>query len=674
MGDAVVATATQLQGGHVYPPPEGLQQQQPQHAHAQYVVAAAASVPVYQQPRPGLHQVTTPQGAPLPPPNQSFGQHILHQTSHPTPGAAPGGMVRGHHLRPGYAPPNTFSPSPQGSPVQTVLPGKGMQMHRQILQGAPLRGGQTQGGQHSPGTELLLPGQREGFQQSDVGYPNLMMPAPVARRVQIVGEEGEAQGAFHSLGKQTQNETPFTLANIPTDGRGCSPSQNGDELDFLWEGLSLWNPGTPCPPRETTSAASNHSYTHDPYSSTYSMRTTSPTLPNATGSPAGNFVVPVKTVPGGGGGGGVASPQQVLYASRMAQPMREIPFGSMLPPELKAKLAGGRGRSASDTVSASSGESGVSDASPKQRSGHRGTPTSTASSSEDVSVNSQAAARMVVKEMKMSRERKDVRIGYNELRAIAELNMSAGKLPVSSWWRVCMELADVCKKEHPPHAIYWLCVVVALAPAQATGWAELAKICDDHNLHSTARFFLREGLARCDGVERSGLTIKALRHFELDHLIRHRAHLARHVLYHSVVDTTIERSWRVILEGSVFESRQRHDAAAERISGYLVHEFPRQGSVHLEAAKQLERRQQYGKAIDVVENGLKKNPKFGPLVFTGIRLHEKHAWATATPIEEEEESIAGGASTLTGQVWQFFRKPMVGGSTPPVHPVKVHCS
>ncbi|KAJ9467817.1 hypothetical protein DIPPA_27935 [Diplonema papillatum] len=204
----------------------------------------------------------------------------------------------------------------------------------------------------------------------------------------------------------------------------------------------------------------------------------------------------------------------------------------------------------------------------------------------------------------------------------------------SSWWRLCLELAELSKKENPMEAISWLCVVIGLAPARAIGWIELAKMQEDLDNVDTALALFKAGFITCQGNEKCQLTLRALRLLEMHVLPKNQksaTKLCRGLLgcaTSAVLKTMeIEKSWKVLLEGALFESRQGNDDKAQAVLMHLATIVPKQGTVFLEAARIEEKTGNFIKAIDIVKQGLRLNPKFGPLVFMHIRLLEKAAWA-----------------------------------------------
>eukprot|EP01063_Lacrimia_lanifica_P033038 TRINITY_DN5777_c0_g1_i1.p1 TRINITY_DN5777_c0_g1~~TRINITY_DN5777_c0_g1_i1.p1 ORF type:complete len:865 (+),score=325.35 TRINITY_DN5777_c0_g1_i1:84-2678(+) len=221
----------------------------------------------------------------------------------------------------------------------------------------------------------------------------------------------------------------------------------------------------------------------------------------------------------------------------------------------------------------------------------------------------------------IKRVKEDIdKLGYDAMTSAAFM----GKDP-QLYWKICMCMAEESKKKNLRHAIRWLTLVVALVPELAAGWCELAKTFDDHDSPQLARFLLKAGLAWSAPPETFTLCMKALRHIESDGEVPRRADLIRHILRGTVIEQQLDKVWKVVLEGALFESRFGNDAKASLIINNLLHAVPRQCAVYLEAAKHQEKNQKYLKAFSYIEMGLRVNPKFGPLVFAGVRLLEKRA-------------------------------------------------
>ena len=88
-------------------------------------------------------------------------------------------------------------------------------------------------------------------------------------------------------------------------------------------------------------------------------------------------------------------------------------------------------------------------------------------------------------------------------------------------------------------------------------------------------------------------------------------------------DASIEQSWKILIEGALFEGRCGNRKVAREQFGYLLKKCRNYGPIFLEASKYEERENEVQRAIDICEDGLKYNSKYSPLWFQYIRLQEK---------------------------------------------------
>eukprot|EP01059_Diplonema_ambulator_P017393 TRINITY_DN2938_c0_g4_i4.p1 TRINITY_DN2938_c0_g4~~TRINITY_DN2938_c0_g4_i4.p1 ORF type:complete len:592 (+),score=174.84 TRINITY_DN2938_c0_g4_i4:129-1904(+) len=228
----------------------------------------------------------------------------------------------------------------------------------------------------------------------------------------------------------------------------------------------------------------------------------------------------------------------------------------------------------------------------------------------------------------------------------------------SLWWKLCYELAELHKKGYLPHAMIWLSVVIGLVPKGALGWAELAKIEEDLNHIDMAKVLFKKGLKLCTGVEKCTLTMKAIRLLEA-FPSENSTRLIRKLVGEAVKDagTTPERNWKVLLEGTLYEARQGRDKLAAKMFDCLMDSIPKQGTIYLEAGKFWEKNGDYMRAIEIVRRGLRANPKFGPLVFYGIRFLEKQAWLEYGEKQRTTEAkmrrMKGDRGTVTDKLFDL---------------------
>ena len=88
-------------------------------------------------------------------------------------------------------------------------------------------------------------------------------------------------------------------------------------------------------------------------------------------------------------------------------------------------------------------------------------------------------------------------------------------------------------------------------------------------------------------------------------------------------DVPFDKSWRMILEGASFEGRCGNREGARKAFRYLIKHCQSYGPIYLEASKYEEREGEIDRALQLCEEGLQYNTKYGPLWFQYLRLYEK---------------------------------------------------
>jgi len=80
-------------------------------------------------------------------------------------------------------------------------------------------------------------------------------------------------------------------------------------------------------------------------------------------------------------------------------------------------------------------------------------------------------------------------------------------------------------------------------------------------------------------------------------------------------EVSLERSWKLLLEGALFEGRIGNVVKARNAMRYLMTKCQTYGPIFLEASKFEERIGNYKLAFEIAEEGLFYNEKFSPLWF-----------------------------------------------------------
>lgn len=192
-----------------------------------------------------------------------------------------------------------------------------------------------------------------------------------------------------------------------------------------------------------------------------------------------------------------------------------------------------------------------------------------------------------------------------------------GTIPESVHWRVYLELADLARRGNrfaEARRLYQK--VCQLQPYASQGWVEYSKLEEECGHMNRVTNILHAGLEFCEYNE--NILIRALKHQErMGNLDQARGLMAR--LKH----VAIEKVWRTMLEGALFEARAGNIVMARRVLKYIMHYVPWYGPLYVEFYR-LERDHGHPlDALNVVERGLAQVPRYGPLWFSALRVCEE---------------------------------------------------
>ena len=90
-----------------------------------------------------------------------------------------------------------------------------------------------------------------------------------------------------------------------------------------------------------------------------------------------------------------------------------------------------------------------------------------------------------------------------------------------------------------------------------------------------------------------------------------------------IIDAPVDKTWRILLEGALFEGRTGNREAARSQFNHLLKKCKTHGPIYLEASKFEERENSLEQSIDLCEEGLEYNVKYSPLWFHYLKLYEK---------------------------------------------------
>lgn len=217
----------------------------------------------------------------------------------------------------------------------------------------------------------------------------------------------------------------------------------------------------------------------------------------------------------------------------------------------------------------------------------------------------------------LAKFRAEERSSFQGAEAFAQKSLTDGSLPTSIHWKVYLELADLAKRANKfVRARELYRQVCRLQPYASQGWLEYSKLEEECGNMNLCAKILRTGLEYCEYNE--NLLARAIKHEEkMGRLGRARELLAR--LKH----VGIEKVWRTVLDGALFESRAGNDVMARRVLKYLMHHVPWYGPLYLGGYKLERDLGRCKEALDIVERGLAAVPKYGPLWFGAFRLCEE---------------------------------------------------
>lgn len=206
-------------------------------------------------------------------------------------------------------------------------------------------------------------------------------------------------------------------------------------------------------------------------------------------------------------------------------------------------------------------------------------------------------------------------VGYAE--EFAKKALQGEVLPPSIHWRIYIELADLARRTNRfAEARRYFQKVCKLQPYASQGWVEYSKLEEECGNMNRVSNIMYAGLEYCEYNE--NLMIRAIKHQEkLGKYANVRALLAR--LKHMGV----EKVWRTVLEGALFEARVGNVAIARRALEYVCHYVPWYGPLYVEFYRLERDHGQILDALDVVERGLAQIPRYSPLWFSALRICEE---------------------------------------------------
>ena len=157
------------------------------------------------------------------------------------------------------------------------------------------------------------------------------------------------------------------------------------------------------------------------------------------------------------------------------------------------------------------------------------------------------------------------------------------QVPRKVHWRVIMDLADYAKRESKFKEAKLLFKLVSyLQPYAYQGWLEYAKMEEECGNQNKSKKILHEGLKFSSMNE--NLFIKAVKVEE-----KLGNYVAVRDLIETLKDVPLERTWKMVLEGALFEGRIGNRDKARQTFNLLIKKCPQYGPVFFEASRYEER-------------------------------------------------------------------------------------
>jgi hypothetical protein len=153
-------------------------------------------------------------------------------------------------------------------------------------------------------------------------------------------------------------------------------------------------------------------------------------------------------------------------------------------------------------------------------------------------------------------------------------------------------------------------------PRASQGWLEWSKMEEENGKLQKALKILVFGLKVCTSSE--ALLAKVIKLQERLHsydAVRGMLSALRH--------ESIDKMWKSVLEGSLFEARTGNIAVSRRLFKYLMTHVPWYGPIYHEAFRLEEKEGNDQGALTIIRRGLNELPRYGPLWFGLFRVVER---------------------------------------------------
>jgi len=196
-----------------------------------------------------------------------------------------------------------------------------------------------------------------------------------------------------------------------------------------------------------------------------------------------------------------------------------------------------------------------------------------------------------------------------------------------------------------------------MQPRANMGWLEWSKMEEENGRLRRALNILSLGLKVCK-VNESLLT-RVIRLQERLHKYSEVREMLSVLKYESV-----DRIWKSVLEGTLFEARTGNIAISRKLFKYLMNHVSWYGPIYFEAFRLEEKEGNDRAALDIIRRGLREIPKYGPLWLGLLRIMEREdtkieqrSWqAGSAPkllnvCKEAEEAVTLISKELTWKIY-----------------------
>lgn len=190
-------------------------------------------------------------------------------------------------------------------------------------------------------------------------------------------------------------------------------------------------------------------------------------------------------------------------------------------------------------------------------------------------------------------------------------------MPEHARWRVYVELAEFAKKNNDSDKARGFYIKACVLEKKAsTTWLEWSKMEEENGRLVEALNVLKVGLMICKFND--ALLPRSIKLHERLHLFEEiRQYLS------SLSHEPLDKAWKSILEGCLFEARIGNVEVARKIFKYLMRYVPWYGPIYFEAFRLEEREGQDDAALEIIRVGLSELPRYGPLWFGLMRIMER---------------------------------------------------